>query len=306
MSFMQAGRLAVKAARLGKHAHDLNKAIHKADEHPVAAGMERLMAYGTIIYTSSGQHSLVTSGKDEDKVRSVLADTWRVTDYASANQTLAWLRDHGQRQDYSPWVRAALYSPAADQNVPQPSYFRMVADGYKAAFSKHAAETQQADRVSTYPDFAQTFFATVDGAQQIFNCIGLIRAYLLRSNSTDLPITVFQTVDNVDALDIERIGNVARLSFEAGYLPENEAYNWLGVADQMTRGRYHSWQQYCAAWLIGQAFWTKNPDLFFGNTNLNGAARRLDLVADGDTVDYITMVVDELRTNRIWQAYPLG
>ena len=50
-----------------------------------------------------------------------------------------------------------------------------------------------------------------------------------------LTVDVFNSLDNVDAWDFERIDIVARWSFQVGYLSEDDTYAWLNVADQLTR-----------------------------------------------------------------------
>ncbi|WP_246054572.1 DUF1266 domain-containing protein [Klugiella xanthotipulae] len=69
----------------------------------------------------------------------------------------------------------------------------------------------------------------------------------------NLTVDDFNTTTSMDAWDIERIGNVVRFSVASGYLSEDEGYEWLAVADRMTRERFSSWTQYAASFLVGRA-----------------------------------------------------
>ena len=296
MSLFQAARMAVGAAKVAKNAANYvktqNTAKHNAQEHPVPAGYEHLMAFGTILYEKYGQTSLAATGQDQDTVRASLASSWNITDYNGAAQTLAWLRDGGHRVEYGPYVAAALYDQTKDASAappPKVSFADSLKNAYGSKESKAAFQQEYWQQyIAGLPGYVQAFYNTVPDAKDIVNCVATIR-YALK-HCSELPVEVFNATQNVDAWDIERIGIVVRLSFESGYLAEGEAYQWLGVAEQMARASYRSWQQYCAAWLLGRAFWCKDASMFVNE----------------QAVTSIDHVREELRKNTVWQTYPLG
>jgi hypothetical protein len=268
------------------------KAAQKmAAAHPVRPGFERLMCYGTIINQDSSQTSLYSTGRSSDEVRAVLAQQWDVTNTASAVGVLSWLRDGGQRAANNQYVRAVLWQgPPEAQNT---SYGKKMFSAYKYAFSAKARQEAEVAMASR-PDFILTFEREVPNHATITNNIAAIRHLMTWGGwKKQIPLETFLSLDGIDAWDFERIGNVVRLSFEAGYLTEDDAYSWLYVADTLTRSRYTSWVQYAAAWLLGRAFWSTDPQEFRMEESDNCVA----LVGSAFMPN---------NGNQAWLHYPLG
>jgi hypothetical protein len=113
-----------------------------------------------------------------------------------------------------------------------------------------------------------------------------LQTYRKRVSGKTLTVEQFNATTIMDAWDIERIGNVVRLSVYAGYLSEDEAYQWLAVADQMAKQRFTAWSQYAASFLLGRAL--SYPD------NIEGVERFADNT--GSALN---------RADSPWRKYPL-
>ena len=64
-------------------------------------------------------------------------------------------------------------------------------------------------------------------------------------------------VDNCNTLiawDLERIGYLARLFYQIGYISEDEAWDWIKKAAAETKKNFKSWEEYIVSVLIGRGF----------------------------------------------------
>lgn len=70
-------------------------------------------------------------------------------------------------------------------------------------------------------------------------------------------------VQNVDAWDIERMASTSRYSFGAGYISEDECYQYLETAMNMAIKTYRGWAEYASAFMTGRAlFFGSDPSAF--------------------------------------------
>jgi len=61
---------------------------------------------------------------------------------------------------------------------------------------------------------------------------------------------------SVAAWDLSRVTMVTRMSFEAGYLGEEEAWGWIGAAAESSVAAYESIVEFGDAFVVGRVCWT--------------------------------------------------
>ena len=66
-----------------------------------------------------------------------------------------------------------------------------------------------------------------------------------------LPIA--QKCENIYAWDLERVGYLARIYLNMGWLNEDETFEWLDKAAKIIKKEYPGWKEYIAAILVGRA-----------------------------------------------------
>lgn len=62
------------------------------------------------------------------------------------------------------------------------------------------------------------------------------------------------------AWDAARYIHLARLSYIAGYLEDNEAWAEILKLAPITEGHFHNWMEFAQSFLIGRTFWSGNDD----------------------------------------------
>lgn len=62
------------------------------------------------------------------------------------------------------------------------------------------------------------------------------------------------------AWDFVRLVNVARWSYTAGYISEDEAWRYMLLAGQKLQSEYSSWKQLADHYILGRTYWNHNVD----------------------------------------------
>lgn len=76
-------------------------------------------------------------------------------------------------------------------------------------------------------------------------------------------VTATDLQKGILAWDMAMVVFIARLSFDAGYLTEHEAWGYIEAAYHRCKTKYFSWHEVAISYLIGEAMHTDNPQTFF-------------------------------------------
>lgn len=85
---------------------------------------------------------------------------------------------------------------------------------------------------------------------------------LLQKNNA-LSITAADLQKSILAWDMAMVVFIARLSFDAGYLTEHDAWGYIEAAYHRCKTKYSSWHEVAISYLIGEAMHADNPRTFF-------------------------------------------
>ena len=190
--------------------------------NPVPQGLteDRLAALGigaiNAEQTSAYWDSLST-GKDPEELRENLADNYGIDDRTSALETLAWLYGRGHRVYFE--AVKGLAAGTADQ------------------LDTRGLEEEELPRVGEYFSHLQ------DAAEDLIEEGFLARRRDLSRRS-------------IAAWDMGRLVLVARCCFDAGYLTEAEAWQYILDAQAECKKHYSSWRELAGGYLIGRAMWS--------------------------------------------------
>ncbi|MFQ6862316.1 MAG: DUF1266 domain-containing protein [Beduini sp.] len=73
---------------------------------------------------------------------------------------------------------------------------------------------------------------------------------------------------NTISWDIGRMVNVARYSYDAGYITENEAWEYLFFASKTCQLNYSDWAEFGKSYIVGRALWVGNTISFYLMLNM--------------------------------------
>lgn len=69
----------------------------------------------------------------------------------------------------------------------------------------------------------------------------------------ELPKSLVEGCKTLLAWDLERVGYLARLFVNAGYLSQEEAWDWMKKAGALIKEHFSSWEEYMVSLLMGRA-----------------------------------------------------
>lgn len=193
--------------------------IHLNPAAPTTHEQYRQLALGAVY--SEQQSAFINSlstGIPVFEIKSMLGNWWGIHDYASAKDTLDSLLDN------------ALYS-----------IFPVVMKSYKDQDISYIA--------SEIPDAKKA-----EKAYAQFDNLGDVLVDLKQ----DGMITGAEDVERLgtDAWELGRLVYVARLCFDAGFIPEEETWNYIVQAHATAKQKFTGWRDFGYSYAIGRALWS--------------------------------------------------
>jgi len=201
------------------------------EEHAVSAEQERYLAFGAFVMTNN-QESIRVFELDWSSFSAgrILSNFWSIEDRESAITQLEFL------------ANADGQSPRADE-----IFNTFVKQGYThplsgADFRVHESALEYATQ-SQVNDGLRAY----EGAKALLTeSFGFTEEELL-----DIPTLV--------AWDYGRVAIIARYGVQAGFLEEDEVWDYLKRAADSAAENYDSWREYTAAHILGRALAFGNP-----------------------------------------------
>lgn len=200
----------------------MKETLRKIHINPAASpdnGQYRQLALGAVY--SEQQSAFInslTTGIPVFEIKSMLANWWRIHDAASAKEALDSLLDNTLN-----------------------SVFPVVMKSYrKQDISIIAAEIQDAKK-------AEKAYAQFDNLADVLNDL-----------KQDDMVAGIDDVERIgsDAWELGRAVYVTRLCFDAGFVSETEAWNYIGEAHKIAKQKFMNWQDFGYSYAIGRALWS--------------------------------------------------
>lgn len=160
----------------------------------------------------------LTTGIPVFEIKSMLANWWGIHDDASAKETLNSLLEN---------ARYSIF----------PVVMRSYKDGDISYIASEIPDAKKAEKAYTQ-----------------FDNLGEVLADLKQ----DGMITGTADVERLgtDAWELGRLVYVARLCFDAGFIPEKETWSYITEAHSMAKQKFPGWQDFGHSYAIGRALWS--------------------------------------------------
>lgn len=162
----------------------------------------------------------LTTGLESAMIRTRLTDWWGIQSRQDALSTLDYLHKKGFRF----YTKAVLEAHAAPQ------------DSQLAILENHFQDDEDLQKAWSQ---LQNLKETVDELKADKIIHNLLDIRKLGSCGWDAGRLVF----------------VARLCFDAKYISEEEAWEFIDAAHQLAINEFHSWEDYAKSYVIGRALW---------------------------------------------------
>ncbi|MBV7690438.1 DUF1266 domain-containing protein [Limnobaculum sp. M2-1] len=198
-------------------------------QYPARAGEEKNLAFG-VLFINGGlfagpTRTLHINAKVDDVKKYDLDQYWDIKDTDSAKETLNQLASLPSNNGFSP---SSIYSASAK------TFF--------THFEKLSPEQQK--------DPAE-LNKWVQALEQINQNIK-VEAFGKMYERLSLSYQQIMGLQNIDAWDIERLAGTARKCYFAGYITEDECYQYLAQARSLATARYANWQEYLVSFMTGR------------------------------------------------------
>ena len=168
----------------------------------------------------------LTTGLSSDRVQEILAGWWHLHNAQQAKDKLDYLLHKGFRF-YFDKVMEAYGTPSLEQQE------QIIINGFDRADATYAEDTQKA--YSQLSNLKETW------EELITNDIIKNRADLDHYRNV--------------GWDCGRLSFVSRLCYDAQYITEAEAWEYINQAHQLAVDNFDSWQGYAKSYVIGRAMW---------------------------------------------------
>lgn len=162
----------------------------------------------------------LTTGLGKSSVKELLSKLWLINSNKDAIEKLSYLRDKGFRFYFSA-VFHAFNSPKEKQDEILLAQF-------------------------TTPEDIDKGYSQLHNLQET---IEELKQYKVIATESDLD--KFGTI----GWDSGRLVFLARLSFDAGYITEQEAWDFIESANALARNTFNNWNDYAKSYIIGRALW---------------------------------------------------
>jgi|GEM_PF-2314965 len=200
-------------------------------EHPLQSGREHLGCYGAFFIHAQPARTLKMTDKPEALKKHDLEKAWGITSAGSAKSVLQNLAELQETKEID-------LSVLADQEIID-VYREAEVSGKK--FS--ASDTRMMAAYERYTANLKAFRWNDE--------YSLASAELYKKN-IKATFSEVLSVSKVTAWDIERLAGVARKCYHAGYLTEEECYEYLEKASELARQDYKNWREYTIGYFIGR------------------------------------------------------
>lgn len=196
--------------------------IERAGDGQLNAAQLRLLAFGAPLFVyNSEQVDSYESEYDTDTIREQMNDWWGIQDGATTWRTVRWLLDEGHHAEADEALRLLH-----EQGL----------EGIGAAQPLESAGAGQAE----------------GKMQDVCSILGL----MLREGyctADEVPSTVI-------AWDLVRVVNVARWTYQCGYITLDEMWQIMQTAEQTAISHFSSWEEYGRSFVLGRGVWHGDPD----------------------------------------------
>ncbi len=266
---------------------------------------QRALNVGAILSGSNSDFcdSLQTSKSVAKKtIENILARDWEIASAEEALNRLEDLKYNGHRQMCSIILKnaSALLAPGAQPSVnPRDIYeqtgFSVLDKRILTEYSdevalaeKHIDLIDEMLKASSFEDIKE--YQTLFGDEETFSvCIQIYHRFyeqclLYASRIVNLEQTLpdlqkegflgenlseLESID-VTAWDMGRMVNVARYSYDLGYISESQAWDYIFFAERESSLHYADWADFGKAYIIGRALWGgKNLNLYDAMKTVN-------------------------------------
>jgi hypothetical protein len=189
-------------------------------------------------------NSLVT-GLSRDHVRNNLNEWYGITDSEEAVKILDWFENEGHRtifNDILPIIKTVKGMDACNEAI-----YAL----YNERFRSSAAQAADDDEVERIKERCETDFAKATE-------FGTNLKEIMNGQRGKDEFVAFNE-KNVDggilAWDTGRFVTIARCAFDAGYIDEQTAWDYIRKAYRLTAQEYSSWKEMATAYIIGRGMW---------------------------------------------------
>ena len=189
---------------------------------------ENALVFGAVLTTRNDMSFDDLEAEEyKDASIQVLRSAWKVTDTATAKETLESLLAEGHRAGGDPMLTELRTPEAAEKNTEE---FQAYEDVKKNLVDNYGYTAEQVDGIKT-----------------------------------------------ISAWDYDRLVNVARFSYSAGYITEQEMWDYINKAVTQAKNDYNSWEEYFAGVMLGRT-------LSYGKPFADSKAQADTLLKDGKSV----------------------
>ena len=189
---------------------------------------ENALVFGAVLTTRNDMSFDDLEAEEyKDASIQVLRSAWKVTDTATAKETLESLLAEGHRAEGDPMLTELRTPEAAEKNTEE---FQAYEDVKKNLVDNYGYTAEQVDGIKT-----------------------------------------------ISAWDYDRLVNVARFSHSAGYITEQEMWDYINKAVTQAKNDYNSWEEYFAGVMLGRT-------LVYGQPFADSKAQADKLLKDADSV----------------------
>ena len=266
---------------------------------------QRALNVGAILSGSNSDFcdSLQTSKSVAKKtIEEILARDWEIQSAEEALERLEDLKYNGHRQMCSIILKNAsvLLAPGAPSSVNYRSIYEQTGFSLldKRILIEYANEVELAEKhidlidellkASSFEDIKE--YQDLFGDERTFSiCIQIFHRFYdqclvyasrivnLEQTLKDLQkegflganLSELESID-VTAWDMGRMVNVARYSYDLGYISESQAWEYIFFAEQESSSHYADWAAFGRAYIIGRALWGgKNLNLYDAMSTVN-------------------------------------
>lgn len=191
----------------------------------------RLLAFGAPLFIyNSEQVDSYASEYDTDTIREQMSDWWGIEDGATTWKTVRWLLGEGHHAEADEALRLLQAQDLEDIIVVQ---------GLKGIGNAHPLESAEAGQAE-------------GKMQDVCSILGL----MIREGyctADEVPSTVI-------AWDLVRVVNVARWTYQCGYITLDEMWQIMQTAEQTALSHFSSWEEYGRSFVLGRGVWHGDPD----------------------------------------------
>lgn len=214
-----AGGLLYKAIPFIRKMKGAFKKIHVNSDMSLSDEKYRQLALGAIY--SEQQSAFInslTTGIPVFEMKAMLHNWWEVNDGFSAKYTLDFLLDNARKSVFPDVFKSFKNEEGTDA-------FSMFTDTQK----KQKAYSQLQHLKDTFSDLQKEGIITND---EEFERLG------------------------TDGWELGRLVYVARMCFDAGFISETEAWNYIADAAGIAKEKFSNWKDFAYSYVIGRSLWS--------------------------------------------------